>query len=65
MQLMVNGESIVTEAKDLASLLDTLGYAGAKVATALNGDIVHRDDRGAVSIKAGDAVEIVAPMQGG
>jgi sulfur carrier protein len=35
------------------------------VATARNGEIVHKGDRADTTLAAGDAIEIVAPMQGG
>ncbi len=63
--LVVNGEATNARASTLAQLLDELGYSGRKVATALNGDFVPEKSRAATRIKAGDAIEIVAPRQGG
>ena len=37
MQILVNGESVATDARTLAELCATLGFAQAKVATAVNG----------------------------
>ena len=37
----------------------------AKVATALNGNFLPAASRAATALKAGDALEVVAPMQGG
>ena len=64
-RLVVNGEARETTALSLAALLDDLGYAGQKVATALNGEFVPERARADTSLTAGDEVEIVAPRQGG
>lgn len=63
--LVINGERVVTRAQTMAALLEEQGYAGRKVATALNGDFVPEKSRTETHLKAGDAVEIVAPRQGG
>lgn len=65
MELIINGKATTASAQSLELLLDELGYAHAKIATAVNGDIVHRGDRQSTRLKEGDAIEIVAPMQGG
>jgi sulfur carrier protein len=64
-QLVVNGENRETAATSLAALLDEFGYAGQKVATALNGDFVAERARGGTELRPGDRIEIVAPRQGG
>lgn len=61
----LNGEPVSTEAATLADLLDEKGYNGAVVATALNGTFLPKGLRAATPLSDGDAVEIVAPMQGG
>ena len=61
----LNGETLRTEAATLADLLDEKGYNGAVVATALNGTFLPKGLRAATPLSDGDAVEIVAPMQGG
>lgn len=63
--VVVNGEARQVSAGTLAALLDTLGYGGQKVATALNGEFVPARLRAETRISAGDEVEIVAPRQGG
>lgn len=63
--LTVNGENRRTAAPDLSALLGELNLADAVVATALNGEFVPKGKRGAVRLKSGDAVDVVAPMQGG
>ncbi len=65
MQILLNGERHATEAADLSSLCASLGLADAKVATALNGDFVPADRRATTKLAEGDAIEIVAPRQGG
>lgn len=65
MRIEVNGEPRDTEARSLAEALAELGLSEAVVATALNGDFVPRGERAATPLKAGDRIEIVAPMQGG
>lgn len=65
MPVVVNGESCRTTASTLAQLLDELGFARRKVATARNGSFVAEAARAATSLAAGDRIEIVAPRQGG
>lgn len=64
-RITVNGEDARTLAQTLAQLVDGLGYDAASVATAVNGDFVARSARQERRIAEGDAVEIVAPRQGG
>ena len=63
--LTVNGAAVTTAAVSLAALLAELGYGCGRVATAVNGDFVPERARAACGLAAGDAVEIVAPRQGG
>jgi sulfur carrier protein len=65
MKLVVNGELQEVPAATLAEVLQSLDFANAKVATALNGDFVPARAREATSLKDGDRIEIVAPRQGG
>ncbi|WP_083347433.1 sulfur carrier protein ThiS [Rhizobium sp. LCM 4573] len=65
MQLLVNGELRDCGSSTLADLLDELEYEGDWLATAVNGDLVHREDRSHHILSAGDRVEILSPMQGG
>ena len=65
MRITVNGESHEVDAVDLAEAIERLGYADAKVATALNGDFVPARARGTTPIADGDRIEILAPRQGG
>ncbi len=63
--LLVNGEPREIDAATLAEALEALGYGGAKVATALNGEFVPARKREATPVKDGDRIEILAPRQGG
>lgn len=63
--ITVNGELAQTPAATLAELVDRLGYAAASIATAVNGDFVPRAARASRRLTDGDAIEIVAPRQGG
>ena len=65
MRIVVNGRPREARAATLAALLDELGYGGATVATALNESFVPASQRTARALSDGDAVEVVAPMQGG
>ena len=65
MRLVVNGESQELPAATLADALQSLNFAEAKVATALNGEFVPARARKAATLKDGDRIEIVAPRQGG
>ncbi len=63
--ITVNGDATRTACRTLAELVENLGFDGASVATAVNGDFVARAARNARMLTSGDAVEIVAPRQGG
>lgn len=65
MQIHVNGKQHDIHATTLAALLKELGYQEAVVATALNQAFVRAMDRQKTPLKAGDAVEILVPRQGG
>lgn len=61
----VNGRRTATSAETLAALLDELGFAGAHVATAVDGGFVPAAARAAHRLRAGEKIEIVSPRQGG
>jgi sulfur carrier protein len=65
MKLVVNGQPQELPAATLAEALQSLDFAEAKVATALNGEFVPARARATASLKEGDRIEIVAPRQGG
>ncbi|MDX2204393.1 MAG: sulfur carrier protein ThiS [Hyphomicrobiaceae bacterium] len=61
----VNGEAMLTGATTLEALVASLGHEARSVATAVNGDFVARGARAQRRLAKGDAIEIVAPRQGG
>lgn len=63
--LTVNGDRVETRAATLFDLLADLGYGNGRVATAVNGEFVPERARASRRLAAADAVEIVAPRQGG
>jgi sulfur carrier protein len=65
LQILVNGEALVTRARNLAELCADLGFAGAKIATAVNGSFVAAGKRATTELAPRDEIEIVAPRQGG
>jgi sulfur carrier protein len=65
MKILVNNETREVQGQNLADVLDELGYAGAVVATAVNGDFTPVRARADLMLKEGDAVEFLAPMRGG
>jgi sulfur carrier protein len=65
MRILVNGASREIQAADLSGALEELGYGGAVVATAVNGEFVPMTDRRSAHLADGDQLEVLAPMQGG
>lgn len=72
MQLIVNGAEIPeVTARNVAELLRELGYVAqagetpAHLAVAVNRELVRRADHAMRALKAGDEVEVLAPMAGG
>jgi sulfur carrier protein len=65
MQIHVNGKALDVAATTLEALLAELEYEGRTVATAVNQTFVRIADRNETELKAGDAVEILVPKQGG
>ncbi len=65
MKIILNGKPAEVNAVRLDRLLVELGFAEAVVATALNEDFVSKDERAAIEVRAGDRLEIVAPLKGG
>lgn len=64
-RVRLNGERITTARPTLAALLDEQGYAGAKIATARNGEFVPERQRAAARLAESDEIEVVSPRQGG
>ena len=65
MRIFLNDDAHDVEAATLAAALDSLGFGGRKIATAVNGRFVAATARQAVNLSDGDRIEVVAPMQGG
>jgi sulfur carrier protein len=65
MRIEVNGETREVTAKTVAAALTELSLAKARVATALNGTFVPKAAREDTRLRAGDRLEVLAPMQGG
>jgi sulfur carrier protein len=65
MHLVVNGSDLVSDVATLTELVETLGYEGAAVATAVNGEFVSAAKRRATHLDNDDRIEIVAARQGG
>lgn len=65
MRILVNGASREIRAADLAAALEELGYGGAVIATAVNGEFVPMPERQSARLADGDRIEVLAPMQGG
>jgi sulfur carrier protein len=65
MTYIINGEEQEVAATTLADLLLALDYEGEWMATAVNGELVHREDRAQFRLDQRDRIEILSPMQGG
>jgi sulfur carrier protein len=52
-------------AATLAALLQELGFGNAVIATAVNGEFVPQAARAGTSVRDGDRIEVLSPMQGG
>jgi sulfur carrier protein len=65
LKILLNGEAFATDAKTLGELCARLGFAEAKIATAVNGSVVAATSRGSTPLADADEIEIVAPRQGG
>lgn len=65
MKLIVNGEEQDVAAATLSELLVQLEFEGEWLATALNGELVHRADRASRRLNERDRIEILSPMKGG
>jgi sulfur carrier protein len=65
MKVVVNGEAREVKSQTLAGLLTELGYEEGWYATALNSEVVVRQQRTSKAIADGDRIEILTPRQGG
>ena len=65
MKLIVNGEATEVAAATLDALLRELDYEGDWLATAVDGEVVHADERSEYRLHELARIEILSPMQGG
>ena len=65
MKIELNGTPRQITATTVADALVELGWADARVATALNGDFLPATARAKQPLQDGDRLEVLAPMQGG
>jgi sulfur carrier protein len=65
MNIRCNGEGRDVVGQTLSAVLVELGFAGALIATAVNGRFVPATARDLTLLKPGDTIEVVAPLQGG
>jgi len=65
MRIFLNDDAHEIEPGSLADALQSLGFGGRKIATAVNGRFVAAPARPSTKLAEGDRVEVVAPMQGG
>lgn len=66
MQLLINGEPHHTsDGLTLLHLLEHLGYEPKSIAVAINGRFVPRHEYPTYPLQDQQALDVVAPMQGG
>jgi len=65
MKIEVNGDAQNVLARNVEDALRDLGWQGARVATALNGEFLPKAARATTDLSDGDRLEVLAPMQGG
>lgn len=66
MKIVMNGESRTIEVPtSVADLIQSLGYAGKRVAVERNGEIVPRSVHQQIMLADGDQLEIVVAVGGG
>ncbi|MET0534159.1 MAG: sulfur carrier protein ThiS [Steroidobacter sp.] len=65
MKVLVNGDWRDVSSDLLATALQELGYRESVFATAVNGTVVPSSARTEATLREGDRIEVLAPMQGG
>ena len=65
MKITLNGMARDLPGPSVAEAMEQAGLGAVRVATALNGDFLPAALRATTMLKDGDALEVVAPMQGG
>lgn len=66
LEIKINGENRqFPTAQSVADLIETLGYAGKRIAVERNGEIVPRSAHASTPLNNGDQLEIVVAVGGG
>ena len=65
MKITVNAVSRNIACSVLSDALAEIGFTSCAIATALNGTFVPIEARKETTLKDGDRLEVLAPMQGG
>lgn len=65
MQVFINGTIVHTTAKTLEELMLSQNFTQNWLATAVNNDLIKKENRATYNLKDGDKIEILSPMQGG
>lgn len=66
MKIMLNGQKKeLPQASNISEFLQREGYGDKTIAVAVNGEFVPKSKHADRMLSDGDALEIVAPMQGG
>lgn len=61
----VNGEKKDLGGKNVAEMLEIMGFVGARVAVEINGELIPRARRADTLLRDGDSVEVVSFVGGG
>lgn len=65
MRLTINGTPHQIDARYLSDALTLLEFQGEWLVTAVNGELIHRNQRQQCQLDDGDRIEVLSPMQGG
>lgn len=65
MEIILNGDSVEVDRKQLTSILVTLGYECKKIVVAVNESFVAKDDWDDCRIEAGDRLDVLSAIEGG
>lgn len=66
MEITLNGQlKTLDGVNTVAALVESLGYAGKRIAIERNGEIVPKSTYASTPIAAGDQIEIVVAVGGG
>ncbi len=65
MKITLNGTPRDLAGPTVAEALAEAGFEPRRVATALNGSFLAQEARARTTLRDGDALEVLSPMQGG